>query len=74
IHAPLSGVVHLHPAPGEPAFVAAGQSIAADATVCVIEAMKMFNVVRAGRAGIVETILVASGTEVEAGQPLMRIV
>ncbi|MFX8389411.1 acetyl-CoA carboxylase biotin carboxyl carrier protein subunit, partial [Acinetobacter baumannii] len=60
--------------PGEPAFVAAGQSIAADATVCVIEAMKMFNVVRAGRAGIVETILVASGTEVEAGQPLMRIV
>jgi acetyl-CoA carboxylase biotin carboxyl carrier protein len=70
--APLYGVVHLQPSPGEPPFVVAGQSIAAGQTLCVIEAMKVFNEVRAEHDVVIAAVLVASGDEVEAGQPLLR--
>lgn len=73
VRAPLAGTVHLSPSPGEPAFVGAGGAVEAGATLCVIEAMKVFNQVRAERGGTVEALLVASGDEVEAGQPLLRI-
>jgi acetyl-CoA carboxylase biotin carboxyl carrier protein len=73
VRAPLAGIVYLRPTPGEPPFVVVGQPLEMGATVCVIEAMKVFNTVRAERAGIVESILVTSATEVEAGQLLMRI-
>ncbi|MGJ7565281.1 acetyl-CoA carboxylase biotin carboxyl carrier protein [Variovorax sp. GB1R11] len=70
--APLHGVVHLQPAPGEPPFVQTGQAVEAGQLLCVIEAMKMFNEVRAERAGIVQQVLAHSGREVEAGQPMFR--
>jgi acetyl-CoA carboxylase biotin carboxyl carrier protein len=70
--APLFGVVHLQPAPGEPPFVQPGQAVEAGQLLCVIEAMKMFNEVRADRAGTVQQVLVHSGQEVEAGQSLFR--
>ena len=70
--APLYGVVHLAPAPGEPAFVGVGQTVTAGQTVCVIEAMKVFNEVRAEHDATVAEILVESGQEVDTGQPLLR--
>jgi len=70
--APLYGVVHLQSAPGEPPFVQAGQSVEAGQMLCVIEAMKMFNEVRAEAAATVQAVLVRSGQEVEAGEPLFR--
>jgi acetyl-CoA carboxylase biotin carboxyl carrier protein len=70
--APLHGVVHLQPAPGEPPFVQPGQTVEAGQLLCVIEAMKMFNEVRADHAGTVRQVLAHSGQEVEAGQPLFR--
>lgn len=70
--APLYGVVHLQPTPAEPPFVQAGQAIRAGQTLCVIEAMKVFNEVRAERDAMVEAVLVRSGQEVEAGQALFR--
>lgn len=70
--APLHGVVHLQPAPGEPPFVQLGGAVEAGQLLCVIEAMKMFNEVRAERAGTVQQVLAHSGQEVEAGQPLFR--
>lgn len=70
--APLFGVVHLQPAPGEPPFVQPAQAVEAGQLLCVIEAMKMFNEVRADRTGAVRQVLVQSGQEVEAGQPLFR--
>ena len=73
VQAPLSGVIHLAPGPGKPPFVMQGQTVKAGTTVCVIEAMKVLNEVRAARDGKVETIHVESGAEVDAGQPLMRI-
>src|SRR3954467_14255834 len=73
VRAPLAGTAFLPSAPGEPAFVAVGQAVKAGESLCVIEAMKVFNAVKAERDGIVEAVLVASGDEVEAGQPLLRV-
>jgi acetyl-CoA carboxylase biotin carboxyl carrier protein len=73
ICAPLSGIVYLSPSPGQPPFVVVGQAVTAGATLCVIEAMKTFNEIRAERDGIIEAILVASESLVDAGQPLIRI-
>ncbi|WP_442286549.1 acetyl-CoA carboxylase biotin carboxyl carrier protein [Variovorax sp. M-6] len=71
--APLYGVIHLQPSPGEPLFVQPGQQIAAGQTLCVIEAMKVFNEVRAEADVTIAEVLVRSGDEVEAGQPLFRL-
>lgn len=73
ISAPLYGVVHWKPSPDAAPFVTAGQPIEAGQVVCVIEAMKVFNEVRAERAAQVLALLVEAGTEVEAGQPLLRL-
>jgi len=70
---PLAGIVHLSPSPGEPPFVAVGQVVEAGQPVCLIEAMKMFNTVTAEQHGTVTSVLVDTGAEVEAGQPLLRI-
>lgn len=72
VPAPLTGTVHLSPSPGESAFVSPGQSVEAGAILCIIEAMKVFNRVHAERGGVIDTVLVASGDDVEAGQALLR--
>jgi acetyl-CoA carboxylase biotin carboxyl carrier protein len=74
LRSPLPGLVHLRPSPDAPPFVLAGQTVKAGDTVCLIEAMKVFNSVRAERAGTIAAVLVTNGSEVEAGQTLMRIV
>lgn len=72
-HASLCGTVFLQPAPGEPAFVEPGQAVKAGQTLCVIEAMKVFNEVAAERDGVVDAFLVTSGQDIDAGQPLVRL-
>ncbi|WP_062205363.1 biotin/lipoyl-containing protein [Aureimonas sp. AU12] len=73
VRSPLSGVVHFRPAPDAAPFVEAGGTVSVGDVLCLVEAMKMFNEVRAERAGTVEALLAAPGAEVEAGQPLLRI-
>ena len=70
--APLFGVLHLQASPGAAPFVTEGQAVRAGQTVCVIEAMKVFNEVRAERDATIVDVLVESGQEVDADQPLMR--
>jgi len=72
LRAPLYGVVHLQASPGEPPFVTAGAAVKTGQTLCVIEAMKVFNEVRAEHDATVDAVLVSSGQEVEAGQLLLR--
>lgn len=73
ITTPLYGVVHWRPSPDAPPFVAAGQTIKAGQVVCVVEAMKVFNEIRAEHDATVLALLVESGQEVESGQPLLRL-
>jgi acetyl-CoA carboxylase biotin carboxyl carrier protein len=72
LSASMYGVVHLQASPGAPAYVSAGQRIKAGQTLCVIEAMKIFNEVQAEEDLLIEAILVKSGEEVEAGQALFK--
>jgi acetyl-CoA carboxylase biotin carboxyl carrier protein len=74
VRAPLYGLVYLSPSSEAPPFVVAGQAVKAGDILCVIEAMKVFNNICAERDGVVEIVLAGSGSEVEAGQLLMRIV
>jgi acetyl-CoA carboxylase biotin carboxyl carrier protein len=73
VRAPMFGVVHLTPAPGEAPFVNPGDTIKEGQVLCTIEAMKMFNAIESELSGAVLEILVAPGSEVESGQPLFRI-
>lgn len=70
--APLYGVLHLSASPGEPPFVQVGDAVRAGQTLCVIEAMKVFNEVCAIQDGVLHAILVETGQEVEGDQPLFR--
>ena len=71
IPSPMVGIAYLAPEPGAAPFVTLGQTVAAGATLMLIEAMKTFNQIKAPRGGTVTRILVAAGAPVEFGQPLL---
>ena len=70
IGAPLVGTFYLRPSPDDPPFVEEGAEVSPGDTLCVIEAMKVLNEIKAERAGKLRRILVENGTPVEYGQPL----
>ena len=69
----MVGMFYRAPEPGATPFVKVGQRIAADATVCIIEVMKLMNSIRAGSSGVVTHVLVTDGEAVEFGQSLVVI-
>ncbi|MDR1473086.1 MAG: acetyl-CoA carboxylase biotin carboxyl carrier protein [Lactobacillales bacterium] len=73
IKSPIVGVVYLKPSPDKSPYVTVGDSIAANQTVCIIEAMKMMNEIPAGRDGVITEILVKNEQVVGIGEPLFRI-
>lgn len=73
VKSPMVGTVYLTPSPEAEAFVEVGQSVTAGQTLCLIEAMKMFNKIKAEKSGIVTTILVENGQPIEFDQPLILI-
>ncbi len=73
VKAPMVGTVYLSPSPGAKAFIQVGQTVKAGDTLCLIEAMKMFNQIEADKAGTIVTILVDNGVPVEFNQPLVVI-
>ena len=73
VKAPMVGTVYFAPSPGAKAFIEIGQQIKAGDTLCLIEAMKMFNQIEADKTGKVTAILVQSGSPVEFNEPLVVI-
>lgn len=73
VTSPMVGTAYLSAEPGAAAFVAVGTQVAAGDTLLIIEAMKTMNQIPAPHAGIVKRILVADGSPVEYGAPLMII-
>ncbi|MEO1980324.1 MAG: acetyl-CoA carboxylase biotin carboxyl carrier protein [Fuerstiella sp.] len=73
IDAPTVGTFYSSPTPEEPTFVNVGSTVQPDTTICIIEAMKVFNQIPAEKAGRIIEVLVANGDAVEFGQPLFRI-
>ena len=73
VKSPMVGVVYLSSDPNAANYVKIGDTVAEGDTVCLIEAMKTFNPVKAHTAGKVTKILVESGDPVEYGEPLIVI-
>lgn len=73
VKSPMVGSVYLAAAPGEKPFVEVGKMVNIGDTLCVIEAMKMFNQIEADKAGVISARLIENGTPVEYDQPLFII-
>ncbi|GAB4236416.1 MAG: acetyl-CoA carboxylase biotin carboxyl carrier protein [Chlamydiales bacterium] len=74
VTSPMVGTLYLTPAPGEPNFIKVGDTVQEDTVVCIVEAMKVMNEVKAGINGTVVEILMDNGHPVEFGTKLFRIV
>lgn len=73
IESPMVGTFYAAPNPDAGPFVKAGASVSNDTVVCMIEAMKVFNEIKAGKSGKIERILVKNGESVEFGQKLFLV-
>ncbi len=73
VRSPMVGTLYVSSSPETPAFVSVGQTVNVGDTLCIIEAMKMFNEIEADRAGVIKSILVTNGEPVEYDQPLFMI-
>ena len=73
IKSPLVGTFYKSSKPGEPPFINIGDQIKKGDTICIIEAMKIFNEIEAEVSGKIIKILVEDGTPVEYDQPLVII-
>ncbi len=73
VQSPMVGTFYRAPAPEADPFVEVGDAVREDTVLCIIEAMKVMNEIKAEVAGTIEEILVANGEAVEFGQPLFRI-
>lgn len=74
VNSPMVGTFYSSSSPDSPAFVKEGDKIEKNTVVCIIEAMKVMNEVKAGVTGTVAEVLVESGSPVEFGTKLFRIV
>mgnify|MGYP001097841773 FL=1 len=73
IESPMVGTFYTSPNPDSPPFVTVGSSVGAETTVCLIEAMKVFNEIKAEVSGTIERVLVENGKPVEYGQKLFLV-
>ena len=74
IVSPIVGMVYLKPSPKEAPFVKSGDEVDIDTEVCLIEAMKTYNPIKANMKGKIRSVLVKDGDPVEYGTPLFSII
>ncbi len=73
IRSPMVGTFYLSPDPESPAFVKIGDIVDADTVVCIVEAMKVFNEIKAEVSGRLTRMLVSNSEAVEYDQPLFAV-
>tara|TARA_B100001027_G_scaffold209824_1_gene176340 strand:+ start:1263 stop:1733 length:471 start_codon:yes stop_codon:yes gene_type:complete len=73
IDSPMVGTFYAAPNPGAKNFVSVGDKISEGDVLCIIEAMKMMNEVKADSSGIIKQVLIENAEPVEFGQPLFVI-
>ncbi len=73
INSPMVGTFYRSTAPGEKPFVNIGDSVDENTTVCIIEAMKVMNEIKAEMRGTIARVLVEDGKPVQYGQPLFEL-
>jgi acetyl-CoA carboxylase biotin carboxyl carrier protein len=73
IRSPMVGTFYAAPDPESHAYVKVGDMVDRETTVCIVEAMKVFNEIPAEVAGKIVAVLVENGEPVEYGQPLFKV-
>ena len=73
INSPMVGTFYRSAAPGEKSFVNVGDQVDENTTVCIIEAMKVMNEIKAEARGTIARILAEDGKPVQYGQPLFEL-
>jgi len=73
ITSPMVGTFYRSPSPDTDSFVEAGQDIGEESVVCIVEAMKVMNEIKAEVKGTIKKILVDNATPVQFGQPLFLV-
>ena len=73
ITSPMVGTFYKAPSPDADAFVKVGDAVDEDTVVCIIEAMKVMNQIKAEKSGVIQRILVDDASSVEFGQGLFVI-
>lgn len=73
ITSPMVGTFYRKPAPDAPNFVEIGSTVSVGQTVCIIEAMKVMNEIKAERAGTICALVAEDGSPVQYGDVLFRI-
>lgn len=74
VTSPMVGTFYTSPSPEDPSFIKAGDKVDKNTVVCIIEAMKVMNEIKANVSGTVAEVLVETGQPVEFGTKLFRIV
>ncbi|MCG3184143.1 MAG: Biotin carboxyl carrier protein of acetyl-CoA carboxylase [Planctomycetes bacterium] len=73
VKSPMVGTFYRSNNPESPPYVEEGDTVTASTTVCIVEAMKVFNEIKAEVEGTVVAILVENGQTVEYGQPMFLV-
>jgi len=73
IKSPMVGTFYSAPDPDSPPYVKVGDVVGPETTVCIVEAMKVFNQIPAEVSGRIVAVLVENGAPVEFGQPLFKV-
>ncbi|MDF1809320.1 MAG: acetyl-CoA carboxylase biotin carboxyl carrier protein [Phycisphaerales bacterium] len=73
IESPMVGTYYAKANPDAKCFASVGDSVGPDTVVCLVEAMKVFNEIKAEQSGVIEKILVNDGDAVEFGQKLFLL-
>ncbi|MCC7519788.1 MAG: acetyl-CoA carboxylase biotin carboxyl carrier protein [Verrucomicrobiae bacterium] len=73
IKSPMVGTFYRSPSPDAPPYVEIGQTVTEDTVVCLIEAMKVMNEIKAETAGVISEVCVDNAKPVEFGKPLFRL-
>ena len=73
ITSPMVGTFYTSASPESPAFVTVGQQVTPDTVVCIIEAMKVMNEIKAEQSGTVLEVAAENGQPVQFGQALFRL-
>ncbi|MDR0533031.1 MAG: acetyl-CoA carboxylase biotin carboxyl carrier protein [Verrucomicrobiales bacterium] len=73
INSPMVGTFYRTPSPDSAPYVEVGTEVNEDTVVCIIEAMKVMNEIKAETKGVITAVLAEGGKSVEFGQPLFSI-
>jgi len=73
ITSPMVGSFYASPSPDAPPYVTVGQTVTPDTVVCIIEAMKVMNEIKAEVSGVIAEVAAENGKPVQFGQALFRV-